>query len=203
MRNFVKFSRYINFSKNKSVNIFSNIGSHANYNSYCVPTNIKSYSNIFKNDNLILQKYMSASNILLTKNFSLSICCAKSKDRGGKEKKKPKAAKLDLREVADLLDVDDLSNKMTQIVEDMKTSFIKNLTLRSTSGALEQIKVKVDGKEYQLQELAQIARKPKLIVLNVATFPTAIPTIIKAIEKSGLNINPQQDGTTIFLPIPK
>ncbi|KAJ8672891.1 hypothetical protein QAD02_004152 [Eretmocerus hayati] len=85
----------------------------------------------------------------------------------------------------------------------MKADFIKNLTVRSTSGSVEQLLVKFDGKEYEMQELAQISRKPKFIVLNVAGFPTAIPAILKTIQQSGLNINPQQDGTTIFLPIPK
>lgn len=34
-------------------------------------------------------------------------------------------------------------------------------------------------------------------------FPQAIPSVIKAIEKSGMNLNPQQDGTTLFIPVPK
>lgn len=37
----------------------------------------------------------------------------------------------------------------------------------------------------------------------MAVFPQAIPAAIKAIEKSGMNLNPQQDGTTLFVPVPK
>ncbi|RZC34593.1 ribosome-recycling factor, mitochondrial, partial [Asbolus verrucosus] len=60
------------------------------------------------------------------------------------------------------------------------------------------------GKEHKLQELAQIVRKnPKTIVINMAVFPQAIPAALKAIQKSGMNLNPQQDGTTLFIPIPK
>lgn len=61
-----------------------------------------------------------------------------------------------------------------------------------------------DGKEHTLQELAQIVRKsPKTIVINMTVFPQAIPAVLKAIEKSGMNLNPQQDGTTLFVPIPR
>lgn len=149
------------------------------------------------------QKNFLLKNVHLSRNLFTSVICTKSKDRGGKEKKKPKASKIDVNVINELFDAESLMNDMNQVIENLKTDFIKNLTLRSTTGSLEQIPVSLDGKDYQLQELAQIARKPKIIVLNVAAFPTAIPHILKAIEKSGLNINPQQDGTTIFLPIPK
>nr|CAI5833882.1 unnamed protein product [Callosobruchus analis] len=71
-------------------------------------------------------------------------------------------------------------------------------------GSIEQLPINLDGKEHTLQELAQIVRKnPKTIVINMATFPQAIPATMKAIEKSGMNLNVQQDGTTLFIPIPK
>jgi ribosome recycling factor len=64
--------------------------------------------------------------------------------------------------------------------------------------------VSLDGKEYELQELAQIVRKnPKTIVINMTSFPQAIPAALQSIGKSGMNLNPQQDGTTLFIPIPK
>ncbi|RZC31953.1 RRF domain containing protein, partial [Asbolus verrucosus] len=37
----------------------------------------------------------------------------------------------------------------------------------------------------------------------MAVFPQTIPAALKAIQKSGMNLNPQQDGTTLFIPIPK
>lgn len=64
--------------------------------------------------------------------------------------------------------------------------------------------INIDGNEHRLQEVAQIVRKnPKTIVINMSVFPQVIPTVLKAIEKSGMNLNPQQDGTTLFIPIPK
>lgn len=64
--------------------------------------------------------------------------------------------------------------------------------------------INVDGNDHTLQEVAQIVRKnPKTIVINMTVFPQFIPTVLKTIEKSGMNLNPQQDGTTLFIPIPK
>lgn len=61
----------------------------------------------------------------------------------------------------------------------------------------------LDGKDHTLQELAQIVRKnPKTVVVNMAIFPQAIPSAIKAIQQSGMNLNPQQDGTTLYIPVP-
>lgn len=76
--------------------------------------------------------------------------------------------------------------------------------MRSTTGAIESMPINLDGKEYTLQELAQIARKnPTTVILNLSTFPQAIPNVLQALSKSGMNLNPQQDGTTLFIPIPK
>lgn len=62
----------------------------------------------------------------------------------------------------------------------------------------------VDGNEHELQELGQIVRKnPKTIVINMIAFPQTIPAVLAALNKSGMNLNPQQDGTTIFIPVPK
>lgn len=72
------------------------------------------------------------------------------------------------------------------------------------TGSIETLPVSLDGKEYELQELAQIVRKnPKMIVINMTSFPQAIPAALQSIAKSGMNVNPQQDGTTLFVPIPK
>lgn len=64
--------------------------------------------------------------------------------------------------------------------------------------------VNVDGEEHTLQELAQISRKdPKTVVINMSVFPQAIPAAVKALSDSGMNLNPQQEGTTLYIPIPK
>jgi ribosome recycling factor len=72
------------------------------------------------------------------------------------------------------------------------------------TGSIETLPVSLEGKEYELQELAQIVRKnPKTIIINMSAFPQAMPAALQSIQKSGMNLNPQQDGTTLFIPIPK
>lgn len=61
-----------------------------------------------------------------------------------------------------------------------------------------------EGETYTMQEITQIGRKgPQLLVVNVSAFPQALKNVLKAINDSGMGLNPQQDGTTIFIPVPK
>ncbi|KAL7304212.1 hypothetical protein TKK_0003406 [Trichogramma kaykai] len=208
MKNLKELGRFVNLIRNKRMNIF-NFQSR-DYTCICMSSSPEVNNNtknplLFKNECSVVKQ----NNIMLNcasqlRSIFSSQTLERGKDRGGgKDKKKPKGGKLDLRELSGVLDVEGLSDQMSKCVENMKMDFIKNLTVRSTTGAIDTLPVKIDGKEYKLQELAQIARKPKMLVLNLAAFPTAIPHVIKAVEKSGLNINPQQDGTTVFMPIPK
>lgn len=64
--------------------------------------------------------------------------------------------------------------------------------------------VEFEGEKYPLQELAQVGRKnPQLAILNLSSLPDALQPVLKAINESGMNLNPQQDGTTIYVPLPK
>ncbi|KOB64779.1 Mitochondrial ribosome recycling factor [Operophtera brumata] len=128
---------------------------------------------------------------------------AKSKDRGKDKKGKGKVV-INTTEMSELLSVDKLKERCNASIENMKEDFAKHLSLRSTTGSIETLPVRFEGKGYELQELAQIVRKnPKTIVINFASFPQAIPDALKAIAASGLNLNPQQDGTTLYVPVPK
>lgn len=126
----------------------------------------------------------------------------------GKDKKKDKTSKgkveINENQLKEFINIDQLNTQMQKHLQGLKEDFVKNLSLRSTSGAIETLKVNVDGTEHDLQELAQISRKnPKTVIVNMIAFPQTIPDVLKAIEKSGMNLNPQQDGTTLFIPIPK
>lgn len=144
-----------------------------------------------------------------------AICCsvsvrqyAKGKDKL-KERSRDKGykfAKIEFNDdqLKEFFNLDGYTKQLEKCIETMRNEFIKNLSLRSTTGSIETLKIKVDGKDHELQELAQIIRKnPKTIVINMVAFPQTIPTALQAIEKSGMNLNPQQDGTTIFIPVPK
>lgn len=131
----------------------------------------------------------------------------------GKDKAKIKArdkgvkfAKIQLTndQLQEIIDLNHLNVQMNKALDTMKAEFIQNLSLRSTTGSIETLRVSVDGQDHELQELAQIVRKnPKTIVVNMASFPQTIPATLAALQKSGMNLNPQQDGTTIFIPVPK
>lgn len=125
----------------------------------------------------------------------------KEKNRGGN--KKGVEVKANLREMEEYLNVKKLTSEMEKALDTMKNDFIKNLTLRSSTGSVEEVTITFEDKEYLLQELVQVARKPNNVILNASAFPQAIPQILEALNKSGMNLNPQQDGTKISIPIPK
>lgn len=129
---------------------------------------------------------------------------AKSKDRGKDRKDKGGKVEINPAMMSELVPVDKLKGRCQNAIEKMKDDFAKNLSLRSTTGAIDTLPIRYDGKDYELQELAQIVRKnPKTVVINFSSFPQVIPDVLKAIHSSGLNLNPQQDGTTLYVPVPK
>ncbi|XP_046413671.1 ribosome-recycling factor, mitochondrial [Neodiprion fabricii] len=131
-----------------------------------------------------------------------SLNLAKTKDRG-KDKKKQTKVEVNLNELSEVINTEKLLTQFEHTVNNLKDNYSKNLTLRSSVGSIEQIPIPWESKEYQLQELSQVARKPKTLIIDVSAFPQVIPNIIQALAKSGMNLNPQQDGTTLFVPIPK
>ena len=128
---------------------------------------------------------------------------AKGKDKK-KDRKNPTKVSVNEEQLSSVINLDNLKSQMEKCLITMKDEFAKNLSLRSTTGAIETLKVSADGKDYELQELGQIIRKnPKTIVINLIGFPQLIPNVLQALSKSGMNLNPQQDGTTVFIPVPK
>jgi ribosome recycling factor len=61
-----------------------------------------------------------------------------------------------------------------------------------------------EGENYPLQEIVTVGRKsPQMMVVNLAALPQVIPSVLKAIRECGMGLNPQQDGTTIYIAVPK
>lgn len=126
-----------------------------------------------------------------------------------KEKARNKGVKFATYKLPDdqliaIVNIEQYKTKLDKAVDALQSDYIKNLSLRSTTGSIETVKVKADGEEHELQDVAQIIRKnPKTIVINMIAFPQMIPAALQALQKSGLNVNPQQEGTTIFIPVPK
>lgn len=129
---------------------------------------------------------------------------AKGKDKQKKDSKKPSKVEINNEQLESAINMKQMRTQMDKVMDTMKDEFVKNLSLRSTTGAIETLKVEIDGKDVELQELAQVIRKnPKTIVINLIGFPQLIPQVLQAINKSGMNLSPQQDGTTVFVPVPK
>uniref|UniRef100_A0A7G3AN06 Ribosome-recycling factor, mitochondrial n=1 Tax=Lutzomyia longipalpis TaxID=7200 RepID=A0A7G3AN06_LUTLO len=125
----------------------------------------------------------------------------KSKDK--KKDKKPGKVEINEEILREHVKYEALLGQMEKAIENLKEDYIRNISLRSSTGALEELKVRVDGKEHKLQELGQIIRKnPQVIVINLSGFPQTIPAVLGALQKSGMNLNPQQDGTTLFVTVP-
>uniref|UniRef100_A0A905QKX3 Ribosome-recycling factor, mitochondrial n=1 Tax=Rhodnius prolixus TaxID=13249 RepID=A0A905QKX3_RHOPR len=125
----------------------------------------------------------------------------KKEDKGKSVKKKVEINESSLRQV---INVEKLRTNMENNLLKLNDIFLKFVTVRTSIGAIENVPVILDGKKYPLIELGQIVRKnPKVIAINMAAFPQALPATMKALTESGMNLNPQQDGTTLFVPVPK
>ena len=68
----------------------------------------------------------------------------------------------------------------------------------------DEIQVHFEGDTYPLNEIASLSKKdPKKVIIDASAFPQAATNIMTAIRDSGMNLNPQQEGLTIYVPIPK
>lgn len=145
---------------------------------------------------------LNTHNTELRRNYAKGT--SKQKEKTRNKGIKATAYTLSDEELANFINLDSYKSRLQKCIETLETEFIKNLSLRSTTGAIETIKVKYESEEHELQDIAQIIRKnPKTIVIHMASFPQMIQQAVQAIAKSGMNLNPQQDGTTLYIPVPK
>lgn len=98
--------------------------------------------------------------------------------------------------------VTDAKNKMLQSIEVLKKDYSTMRTSRATPSLLSRITVSQYGQETPLQHVASVsAPDPKTLVIQPWD-KTMLSEIEKAILKSDLGLNPQNDGNLIRLPIP-
>ncbi|KAL5011327.1 hypothetical protein ScPMuIL_009878 [Solemya velum] len=107
-------------------------------------------------------------------------------------------------EIGDVLDFEAVKSKMQQALDSLKEEYIHNLTLRTSTGVFDSLQIDTADGSFPLNQLGQIIQKnPHLLLINLTATPQYIPPVMEAITASGLNVNPQQEGSTIFIPIPK
>ncbi|CAG0888389.1 unnamed protein product [Darwinula stevensoni] len=128
---------------------------------------------------------------------------AKGKDKG-KDGKGKKTIAISEEEMSSVIDVDRYKKALSQTLDAMKHSYVEQVSLRTSIGSIESLTVELEGDTFPLSEVAQLVKKsPQLYIINVSSFPQAAPSVMKAIQESGMNLNAQQEGTTIYLPVPK
>ncbi|NXP53938.1 RRFM protein, partial [Heliornis fulica] len=106
--------------------------------------------------------------------------------------------------VEDIINLEEAKEEMQGVVEALKEDFSRNLSVRTSAGALDHIMVMTKDGKFPLNQLGQISQKsPQLILVNMINFPESTAAATKAIRESGMNLNPDVDGTIIRVPIPK
>ncbi|XP_029855851.1 ribosome-recycling factor, mitochondrial isoform X3 [Aquila chrysaetos chrysaetos] len=106
--------------------------------------------------------------------------------------------------VEDIINLEETNEDMQAVVEALKEDFSRNLSVRTSPGALDHIILMTKDGKFPLNQLGQISQKsPQLIIVNMTNFPESTAAAMKAIRESGMNLNPEVDGTIIRVPIPK
>jgi ribosome recycling factor len=100
-----------------------------------------------------------------------------------------------------LLEAED---QMDKAVEFLKQEFRAVRTGHASVGLVDTLKVEVEsyGSTMTLRELANIAVGEGNVIVIKPFDPSTLRDIERAIETSGLGINPQNDGKLIRLPVP-
>ena len=138
--------------------------------------------------------------------FSTSPVLFKAKNAGGGQSKSSKRVLSDADLSTSSNDWSVLKTQYDKLLVELHELYSKQIQLRTSSLAFEELSVTLppNNKAHQLKELIQIIQKsPQMFMIDMARHAQYIPNVLDAIQKSGLNVNPQQDGTTLYLPTPK
>lgn len=99
-------------------------------------------------------------------------------------------------------DKSDLTRRMDGAIESLRHDLGGLRTGRASTSLLDPVQVEVYGSNMPLNQVATVsAPEPRMLTVQVWDASNVQP-VEKAIRAAGLGLNPQQDGTTIRLPIP-
>ncbi|NXN91022.1 RRFM protein, partial [Rhinopomastus cyanomelas] len=131
---------------------------------------------------------------------SRQLATKKAKGKGQSQARVNVSAAL----VEDIINLEETREEMQATVEALKEDFSRNLSLRTSSGALDHVVVTTKDGKFPLNQLGQISQKsPQLILINMASFPESTAAAARAVRESGMNLNPEVDGTVIRVPVPR
>ncbi|XP_028457082.1 ribosome-recycling factor, mitochondrial isoform X1 [Perca flavescens] len=123
-----------------------------------------------------------------------------------KAKAKGQSSKVNINSalVEDIISLDEVKGDMTAVLNALKDDFTRNLSIRTSPGALDHIVVTTQDGKFPLNQLGQVSMKsPQLIMVNMSSFPEATVAATRALRESSMNLNPEVDGTIIKVPVPK
>lgn len=123
-----------------------------------------------------------------------------------KAKAKGQSAKVNINAalVEDIISLDEVEKDMTAVLNALKDEFTRNLSIRTSPGALDHIVVTTADGKFPLNQLGQVSMKsPQLIIVNMSSFPEATAAAAHALRESSMNLNPEVDGMIIKVPVPK
>ncbi|KAF6125851.1 mitochondrial ribosome recycling factor [Phyllostomus discolor] len=125
---------------------------------------------------------------------------AKAKGKGQSQTR----VNLNTALVEDIISLEEVEEEMKSVLEALKDNFNKTVNIRTAPGSLDHITVVTADGNFALNQVGQISMKsPQMILVNMASFPECTAAAIKAIRESGMNLNPEMEGTLIRVPIPK
>lgn len=110
---------------------------------------------------------------------------------------------VDVNALAEVIKLKRMMSQLDEAIETYKENLINYASSRANISAIENLPITFDDNEYKLIELTEIKRKSNVVVLDASAFPQIIPSILEMLAKSHMNLNPQQQGSVIYLPIPK
>ncbi|XP_067254304.1 ribosome-recycling factor, mitochondrial [Chanodichthys erythropterus] len=123
-----------------------------------------------------------------------------------KAKAKGQTAKVNIKAalVEDIISLEEVKEDMAAVLTTLKDDFSRNLSIRTSPGALDHIIVTTKDGKFPLNQLGQISMKsPQLLVVNMTGFPEATAAVTRALQDSSMGLNPEVEGTIIRVPVPK
>ncbi|XP_059214084.1 ribosome-recycling factor, mitochondrial [Centropristis striata] len=123
-----------------------------------------------------------------------------------KSKAKGQSAKVNINSalVEDIISLQEVEEDMTAVLNALKDDFTRNLSIRTSAGALDHIMVSTKDGKFPLNQLGQISMKsPHLIMVNMSSFPECTAAAVHSLRESSMNLNPDVDEAIIKVPVPK
>ncbi|TNN71383.1 Ribosome-recycling factor, mitochondrial [Liparis tanakae] len=106
--------------------------------------------------------------------FYPAACTRLYATKKSKAKAKGQSAKVNINSalVEDIISLDEVKGDMTAVLNALKDDFTRNLSIRSSPGALDHIVVTTPDGKFPLNQLGQVSMKsPLLMMVNMSSFP--------------------------------